>query len=624
MSRSNNLAGGVYNEGDNTFTLPTTRGADAYVLTRDNTADSNSGKGTTWKQTELAPSTTSISPTEVESGAGGNITFTLTGVNYALSGMTVNFLATSGSNITSGMTVTHTSGTSLSVEIARSAFADASEPYSVKVAKASGLDHTLDNAVRVDNAPSFTASPNTVVATVYESIDNDTHYTIAATDAESDAITYEEVGATLYDEFTSATPRGVQSDGTIKGVPDVVTTESQETTFTVRAKSTGDGGATEKQTDQAFKFIIKPTPQLFAGKTYTGNSSSQSPTFDETYNDSSSTARNFQPDLLWIKNRGLTKHHRLVDSVRGSSWHLASNLANAESEQTTMVTALNSNGFSVGSSDNVNDDDLMSWGWKAGGAPSGSLGTINATTPSGAGTITQSSDSGYSLIQNATDLTQSVNQDSGFSITKFKGSANGCTIPHNLGGTPEWFMIKNLDQSQSWACWHKNLSAKTQYRISLDLANAELQESPAGSGKYFPTEPNSTTITCGSDDGQGGSTDEFICYAWKGVSGLSSFGTYEGNGSNPTERTIVTGFRPRFVMVKNIDSSGQYWATINAFSQPGQDTVTKQIYADLTNAEDTGTHKTMTFSSTGFGFTTASTYSSINENGKTFIYIAFA
>ena len=42
--------------------------------------------------------------------------------------------------------------------------------------------------------------------------------------------------------------------------------------------------------------------------------------------------------------------------AQGIFKHLISNETNVESTQTTMVTSLNSDGFSVGSSDNVNSD----------------------------------------------------------------------------------------------------------------------------------------------------------------------------------------------------------------------------------------------------------------------------
>lgn len=611
----------------NDFTLPNTAvsGTDNKVLT-------SGGDGTvTWEQTEISPETTSISPTEVASSAGGNITFTLTGTNYALSGMAVHFIATSGSDITSGMTVTHTSATSLSVEIARSAFVDANEPYSVKVTKASGLTHTLSDALRVDNAPSFTASANTVVATVQEGASNATHATIVATDAEGDTITFSEVGTTLYNEFTSATPRGVQSDGAIKGVPDVVTTESQETTFTVRATSTGDGGATTKTTDQAFKFVITPPPMLFAGKTYTGNGTSISPTFDETYSDDT-TARNFQPDLVWLKNRDNASHsHQLFDSVRGATNRIYSNANTAQGTDSQVLTAFNSDGFSIGSNIGINGNNEahIAWAWKAGGAPSGTLAgsgaTASLTNGVGNGTIHNSATG----VSNATSITQSVNQNSGFSITKYTGTAadNTLAIPHNLGGTPDVVLIKPL-AANDWYMWHSGLGSSGTAGNFIALNGSQQKGYNAGGSSItnrdiWGSGHDSTVMRFKSSGSNGylvNYAGDFIVYAWKAVSGVSAFGSYTANGTSPK---VVTGlgFKPRFLMVKCYDTANLSWHIVDTF-RFGGDTGNEHLYADLSQAElDTSSHAT-TFDNDGFTLTGNSAH--MNDGSKNYIYMAFA
>ena len=245
-----------YNSGSNTYTLPTTRGADKYVLSRD---DSVGTGGTAWKETEIAPLTTSISPTEVESGAGGNITFTLTGANYALSGMAVHFIATSGSDITSGMTVTHTSAQSVSVTIARSSFANANEPYGIKVTKASGLTHTLTNALRVDNSPAWQNVPAgspPQMATITEIAATATHSgSINATDAEGDTITYSETTSVLSGGGFSLNT----STGAITGAPNAVTSDTNYD-FTLRATSTPSTGEATKTTDQQFRITVQEHP----------------------------------------------------------------------------------------------------------------------------------------------------------------------------------------------------------------------------------------------------------------------------------------------------------------------------------------------------------------------------
>ena len=105
-----------YNSGDNTYTLPTTRGENDYVLTRDNSIGTG---GTTWKETISAPSITNISG---EINEDTNTTLTVTGSGFA-SGMTIKLInsssgaditghtALSYSGISSPLTVTIPSGT---------------------------------------------------------------------------------------------------------------------------------------------------------------------------------------------------------------------------------------------------------------------------------------------------------------------------------------------------------------------------------------------------------------------------------------------------------------------------------------------------------------------------------
>ena len=88
---------------------------------------------------------------------------------------------------------------------------------------------------------------------------------------------------------------------------------------------------------------------------YTGNATSRSIT------------TTFQPDFVWLKNRGPSaRNHRLFDSVRGATKGLYSDLANAEYTENSL-TAFNANGFTLGTAgnQNVSSEDYVSWNWKA-------------------------------------------------------------------------------------------------------------------------------------------------------------------------------------------------------------------------------------------------------------------
>ena len=121
-----------------------------------------------------------------------------------------------------------------------------------------------------------------------------------------------------------------------------------------------------------------PTPTIADGseyfdvKTYTGNDNTQT-----------ITGMSLQPDLLWLKSRAQATNHELVDSVRGSSKYLFSNLTNAEVTDTARVTSFNSDGFSIGANSNANvSGGAVAWAWNA-GANSNKTYTVKVVSDSG-------------------------------------------------------------------------------------------------------------------------------------------------------------------------------------------------------------------------------------------------
>ena len=106
---------------------------------------------------------------------------------------------------------------------------------------------------------------------------------------------------------------------------------------------------------------------------YTGNATARS-----------ITGVGFQPDWVWGKNRSTTNWHDLEDSVRGATKRLSSNETDAEATETVNFTSFDSDGFSVGTGQNVNGNgnSIVVWNWKAGtsfsnDASATSVGTID-------------------------------------------------------------------------------------------------------------------------------------------------------------------------------------------------------------------------------------------------------
>jgi hypothetical protein len=83
---------------------------------------------------------------------------------------------------------------------------------------------------------------------------------------------------------------------------------------------------------------------------------------------------------------------------------------------------------------------------------------------------------------------------------------------------------------------------------------------------------------------------------------------------------VFTGFRPRFVLIKRIDSTGNWF--IWDSSRNTYNAVNNQIYPDSSSAE--AVQDGLDFLSNGFKIRFSSTFADRNANGGTYVYAAFA
>lgn len=198
--------------------------------------------GTAWKSIDIAPTITSVDDTEVDSGSGSTTTFTITGTGFA-SGATVKFIGSDASEI-SADSVTVDSATQLTVVATDSNFDNADEPYDIKVTNISGLSGTLTDQIYVDSAPTWTTSNASPIGNAYEGYAV-SGLSVAATDAEGDAVTISETTSNL-------TTYGLtlNSDGSISGTASSV---SGDTTVSFTARATANG----KTADKSFDLVVK-------------------------------------------------------------------------------------------------------------------------------------------------------------------------------------------------------------------------------------------------------------------------------------------------------------------------------------------------------------------------------
>jgi hypothetical protein len=100
----------------------------------------------------------------------------------------------------------------------------------------------------------------------------------------------------------------------------------------------------------AYTDIDDPTA-YFQSNLHTGNSGTNALTF--------SGNSDLQPDWIWIKERGATGSHVLTDTVRGITKQIYSNDTQAENTNSSSVTAIGSNGFTLGNRADVNNNLIL-------------------------------------------------------------------------------------------------------------------------------------------------------------------------------------------------------------------------------------------------------------------------
>jgi len=146
-------------------------------------------------------------------------------------GATVLFVGTGGGDV-SPLTTTINSSNLITVTVNSNSFSNTYEPYDIKVTNVSGLFATLENALVSDTSPVFTTAAGTL-GTISDS--NRSGYTLssaAATDADSDTITYSIT--------VGALPPGLSfnsSSAAITGTATAVVSNTTST-FTVSAATT--------------------------------------------------------------------------------------------------------------------------------------------------------------------------------------------------------------------------------------------------------------------------------------------------------------------------------------------------------------------------------------------------
>ena len=321
---------------------------------------------------------------------------------------------------------------------------------------------------------------------------------------------------------------------------------------------------------------IKDGTEYFNTVLWTGNSSTQA-----------ITGVGFQPDFVWGKARSVGYAHNLFDAVRGATKSLVSSSTAAEITLSGL-TSFDSDGFTLGSNLDLNltTHTYVAWNWKANGSGSANTdGTISSTV--------------------------SVNAEAGFSIVSYTGSGANATIGHGLGVAPSMMIVKNRDRNASWAIYHGSLGATKVLQFDTNSAFTD-------STSWNNTSPTSSVFTIGTANSVNASTEDIIAYCFAEVEGYSKFGSYTGNGSSTAGTFVSLPFKPAFLIMKK-SSGSDNWEMKDNTRDP-ENPVDSSLFPSAASAESTG--RNIDFLSNGFKHYNAN--GNTNENGQTYIYMAFA
>jgi hypothetical protein len=333
-----------------------------------------------------------------------------------------------------------------------------------------------------------------------------------------------------------------------------------------------------------------PTPTIGATAATQAGKNFDATTFTATGTTQTITNTGFQPDFLWFKNRGVSQDHFLFTNPISLDQYLSSNTTAVEVTSATFLDTVNSNGFTMGTGNFANGASIVCWNWKAGGA---------AVTNT-AGSITSQ---------------VSANTTSGFSVVTYTGTGANATVGHGLGVAPSWVIVKGRNVgSTNWFIYTAQQGATKYLDFSTGTGGTD-------ASSWNNTAPTSSVFSVGTSFYTNFSATTYVAYCFAPVAGYSSFGSYTGNGSADGP-FVYLGFRPRYIMWKRSDSTGD-WIIFDT----ARDTFNyadKQLVANTSGAEAVtgGGFVRMDFLSNGFKIRSTDSY--INANGGTYIYMAFA
>lgn len=294
------------------------------------------------------------------------------------------------------------------------------------------------------------------------------------------------------------------------------------------------------------------------------------------------TGASFSPDLVIIKRRlGASGNGwPWTDSVRGATKRLLSNTTANEVTDSQGVMSFDANGFTLGTS------------------------------------ADQYNQSGATFMAMVLQMVAGA-----FDIVTYTGTGVAQAINHNLGVVPELIIIKNrIDGGRDWFVYPGPLSSPETKNLLLSTGGAVA----TSAAPWNNTLPTSTQFTVGTSTGTNGNTHSHVAYLFASLNPGVKVGSYTGDG-NTNGPVITTGFRPKVLIIKRTDSTGN-WAVFDDIRDPTSPHNTfnhLNIGGAIAESVTTNTAGGVDFLGTGFQ-SIDSAAADINISGATYIYLALS
>ena len=417
---------------------------------------------------EPVPTVASVDVTEVDSQAGGNQTFVITGTNFS-SGGVISFVGSSANFNATSTTIDST--TQITAVAPKASFLNAQEPYKIKFTSSTGLTGTSADLITVDTSPAWQTASGSLGSAVEGSSVN---VSATATDADSDTIAYSETGGNVLSTNNLTLN---SSSGAITGTAPTV---SNDTTLSFNLRAT----ANSKTADRAFTIIIQNNP--LTGLTELSEMNSEN-------------TSNFKGTLSNGGNLYEVTDSSVIDTVAGTTW------------EGTRLTALNDGG-NCGRWDNKLNNmassggvTIVHWGRLSSGAGNNPP-TVGSYNNSYARNFDTYNHTGY-----FNDMHNPTSTTTGKFSTPFFGGNNLLSINTLTGANSitfaDWhFYAHRFSQSP------KSTSSQTE-KISFDY-NGTLYH--ATSGSHSLSSNSSTSGFMGFDNVNSGGVGSYNWEGWTG------------------------------------------------------------------------------------------------------------